>query len=97
MYMKGNSFFADWRDANGSRRRKSFPTATAAIRYENKQRLMRDEAVSNPKPKAQKVSKRRATSCANPARPQSKADTTTTTPKPSKPSRPSATPSRRET
>ena len=37
MYQKGNTFYADWRDAEGKRRRKSFPTALGATRHEAKQ------------------------------------------------------------
>ncbi|HEY9137464.1 MAG TPA: hypothetical protein VIM67_04270 [Terriglobus sp.] len=36
MYVKGNKYFADWRDADGRRRRKSFPTKLGAERHEAK-------------------------------------------------------------
>lgn len=38
MYVKGNKFYADWTDAEGHRRRKSFNTAKAALSYQNEQR-----------------------------------------------------------
>lgn len=38
MYVKGNLYFADWRDRKGVRRRKSFPTESAARAYEDAQK-----------------------------------------------------------
>ena len=38
MYIKGNKFYADWTDAEGHRRRKSFTTAKAALSYQAEQR-----------------------------------------------------------
>jgi hypothetical protein len=37
MYIKGNKFYADWRDADGRRHRKAFPTELGARRHEAKQ------------------------------------------------------------
>jgi hypothetical protein len=36
MFEKAGKFYADWRDAEGRRHRKSFITALAARRHENK-------------------------------------------------------------
>jgi hypothetical protein len=44
MYQKGNKHYADWRDASGIRRRKSFPTALGATRHENAQKRLRPTA-----------------------------------------------------
>ena len=41
MYQKGSRFYADWRDAENVRHRKSFPTALGAQRYEAAQRKLR--------------------------------------------------------
>jgi hypothetical protein len=38
MYIKGNKFYADWKDEDGHRRRKSFSTAKAALAYQGAQR-----------------------------------------------------------
>lgn len=48
MFEKQGKFYADWRDRKGTRKRKSFNTARAALRYEEEQR-----AIAHPKPKAQ--------------------------------------------
>jgi hypothetical protein len=34
MFKKGSNYFADWRDHYGRRKRKSFPTAKKALRYQ---------------------------------------------------------------
>jgi hypothetical protein len=41
MYRKGKKYLADWRDYNGTRKRKAFPTAKTATRFETR---MRNEA-----------------------------------------------------
>lgn len=46
MYQKGYKFYADWRDVEGTRHRKSFSTAKAAQAYEASMRT------ANPKTKA---------------------------------------------
>jgi hypothetical protein len=48
MYEKQGKFYADWRDRKGTRKRKSFTTARAALRFESEQK-----EISHPKFKAQ--------------------------------------------
>jgi len=38
LYKKNGKFFADWRDHTGHRHRKSFTTARAAQKYEDRMR-----------------------------------------------------------
>ncbi len=38
MFQKGGKFYADWRDQNGVRKRKSFPTAKIALNFEGQQK-----------------------------------------------------------
>lgn len=38
MFEKNGKFFADWRDRDGRRKRKSFTSQRAALRYEAEQR-----------------------------------------------------------
>ena len=38
MYEKGGKFYADWRDRNGQRKRKSFTSPRAALRFESEQK-----------------------------------------------------------
>src|SRR5258708_29534593 len=40
MYEKGNSYYADWRDRAGKRKRKSFETAEQAEAYEQAQKVV---------------------------------------------------------
>ena len=77
MYMRGNSFYADWRDSSGTRKRKSFSTATAAIRYENKQRLLRDVEATDLK-KMRAEASQRARSSVKRTRPNATTPTTST-------------------
>lgn len=46
MYEKAGKFFADWRDAKGNRKRKSFTSPRAALRFEAEQKEL-----ANPKRK----------------------------------------------
>ncbi len=48
MFEKQGKFYADWRDRKGVRKRKSFTSARAAIRFEEEQKEL-----AHPKPKAQ--------------------------------------------
>ena len=48
MFEKGGRFYADWRDADGTRKRKSFTSKRAALTYEAEQKEL-----AHPKPKAQ--------------------------------------------
>jgi len=54
VYQKGEKYYADWRDASGTRKRKAFPTALGAQRYETAQRKLRPlsggESVTNSQP-----------------------------------------------
>jgi hypothetical protein len=47
MYVRGNSYYADARDAQGNRVRKSFKSAAAALKYENSLRI--DEVTESKK------------------------------------------------
>lgn len=38
MFEKGQKFYADWRDAEGRRKRKSFPSARIALKFETEQK-----------------------------------------------------------
>ena len=40
MFEKGNSYYADWRDRSGKRKRKSFETAEQAEAYEQAQKVV---------------------------------------------------------
>lgn len=47
MFKKGNRYYADWRDADGKRLRRSFTNATDATKFEEERR-----AEAHPKTKA---------------------------------------------
>jgi hypothetical protein len=47
MFEKQGKFYADWRDRKGARKRKSFTSARAALRFEEEQKEL-----AHPKPKA---------------------------------------------
>lgn len=47
MYEKSGKFFADWRDRQGNRKRKSFTSPRAALRFEAEQKEL-----AHPKSKA---------------------------------------------
>lgn len=38
MFQKGHTFYADWRDRSGTRKRKAFATAKAALKFERNKR-----------------------------------------------------------
>jgi hypothetical protein len=40
MLKKNGSFFADWQDPQGHRRRKAFPTKRAALNHQKTQRAL---------------------------------------------------------
>lgn len=48
MFEKSAKFYADWRDHKGTRKRKSFNTARAALQFEAAQK-----EIAHPKPRAQ--------------------------------------------
>ena len=50
MRQVGKSFWADWREADGSRRRQAFPTPEAATAFET---LRKKQAAAGSKPKSQ--------------------------------------------
>jgi hypothetical protein len=64
MYQKGDKYYADWRDQEGKRKRRSFPTALGAQRFENQQKAAK---ASNPSQAARRSAKS--------ARPSAKANT----------------------
>lgn len=70
MFEKSGKFYADWRDADGIRKRKSFRSKKAALQFEAEQKEL-----ANPKPQA-----RRKTSphCFSPRSKPSTAETTST-------------------
>ena len=47
MYEKAGKFYADWRDRQGNRKRKSFTSPRAALKYEAEQKEL-----ARPKPRA---------------------------------------------
>lgn len=49
MLKKFGSFFADWRDKNGVRHRRAFPTAQEAREFQIAMRLRRDGREARPK------------------------------------------------
>ncbi len=52
MFQKGQKFFADWRDQEGRRKRKSFPSARVALKYETEQKatVQSDGRLTEPAP-----------------------------------------------
>ena len=64
MYQKDGKYYADWRDQGGKRKRRSFPTALGAQRFENQQKAAK---ASNPTQAARRLAKS--------ARPSAKANT----------------------
>ena len=64
MFQKGDKYYADWRDQGGKRKRRSFPTALGAQRFENQQKAAK---ASNPSQAARRL--------ANSARPSVQANT----------------------
>jgi hypothetical protein len=50
MYEKNGKYYADWRDKKGTRKRKSFTSQRAALRYEEEQKEL-----AHPKPKARTI------------------------------------------
>jgi len=49
MLKKHGSFFADWRDTNGVRHRRAFPTAQEAREFQTAMRLRREGREARPK------------------------------------------------
>lgn len=41
MFQKGHTFYADWRDRSGTRKRKAFATVKAALKFEAQQKNRR--------------------------------------------------------
>lgn len=54
MYEKGGKYYADWRDKSGQRKRKSFISGRAALRFEAEQKEL-----AHPKPKARATTSHR--------------------------------------
>jgi len=84
MFEKTGKFYADWRDANGHRLRKSFASKRAALQFEAQQKEL-----ANPKPKA------RGQACVHYSAPATSNTAIPTRNKQQKPSSPKPAPCRR--